>query len=108
MEKAVNLSLAQQIVLLILGAGVTGAFGMWCLMKAIGYSRYASGHSEQWIQDRYARQSKRTLWIKNWASKHMATVPIKLKTDNRQVLISYKDLLTIWDLSDKIWMDLGD
>ena len=103
-----NLSLAQQIILLILGAGVTGAFGMWCLMKAIDYSRYASGHSEEWLQDRYVRQEKRTLWIKNWASERMETVSMGLKTEDRQVLISYKDLLTIWDLSDKIWMDLGD
>jgi hypothetical protein len=102
------MNLSVQIIFLILGAGVTGAFGMWCLMKSMGYSRYASGHSEEWIQDRYARQANRTLWIKNWASERMATVPMKLKTEDRQVLVSYKDLTTIWDLSDKIWMDLGD
>lgn len=102
------MTLSQQIVLLILGAGVTGAFGMWCLMRAMGFSRYASRHSEEWLQDRYARQSKRTLWIKNWASVSMTTVPQKLRTDDRQILITYKDLFTIWDLSDKIWMDLGD
>lgn len=101
------MNLSQQIVLLILGAGVTGAYGMWCLMKAIGYSRYASGHSEGWIQDRFARQTKRTLWIKNWASATMNTVPMKLKTEDRQVLVFYKDLLTVWDLSDEIWYDLG-
>lgn len=101
------MNISQQIVLLILGSGVTGAYGMWCLMKAIGYSRYACGHSEGWIQDRFARQAKRTLWIKNWASATMNTVPMRLKTEDRQVLVFYKDLLTVWDLSDKIWHDLG-
>ena len=76
-------------------------------MKAIGYSRYACGHSEGWIQDRFTRQEKRTLWIKNWASATMNTVPMRLKTEDRQVLVFYKDLLTVWDLSDKIWHDLG-
>lgn len=102
------MNLEWQIAGLILLSGITGAFGMWCLMKAMGFSRYASGHSEEWLQERYLRQSKRTLWIKNWASERMATVPKKLKTEDRQVLVTYKDLLNVWDLSDKIWMDLGD
>ena len=100
------MTLAWQIAGLILLSGIIGAWGMFYLMRAMGYSRYACGHSEEWIQDRFARQANRTLWIKNWASECMASVPMKLKTEDRKVLVTYKDLLIIWDLSDKIWMDL--
>ena len=104
-----DLSLAQQIVLLILGAGVTGAFGMWCIMKAIGYARWAEySHSEGWYKDRYDRQEQRVLWIKHWANDQMKTIPDQCKTMDRRLLVRYEDLLNVWDKCDRIWLDLGD
>jgi hypothetical protein len=103
-----ELTLSQQIFLLILGAGVTGAFGMFCLMKAMGYARWAAGHSLSWRKEVYERQDRRVKWIRKWASDTMATVPMNLRSENRQVLVTYKDLLSVWDLSDKIWFDLTE
>jgi len=104
----VNFSLAQQIVLLILGSAVTGAFGMWCLMRALGYARWAEYHSIEWRKERYEKQEKRVLWIKQWANDTMNSVPEILRTEDRQVLVKLKDLLNVWDKCDRIWFDLSD
>lgn len=103
------MNLAQQIAILILFSGVVGAFGMFCIMKAFGYARWAEySHSEGWYKDRYDRQEQRVLWIKHWANNIMATVPMNLKTMDRQILVRYKDVLNVWDKCDRIWIDLGD
>lgn len=53
-------------------------------------------------------QSRRIKAIEEIANEHLAKARLggpgfKVK---KEVLISYEDLLRIWDLSDKIWMDL--
>lgn len=96
-------------LMLYIAAAIGGGGITFFVMKLMGYARWAQyNHSEGWYQERFARQANRTLWIKNWASMRMASVPPKLRNDERQVLVTYKDLLNVWDLSDKIWMDLGD
>ena len=81
---------------------------MFFLMKMLGYARQGKGHSLAWREGVYLRQDRRVKWILKWATDTMATVPMNLKTENRQILVSYKDVLSIWDLSDKIWFDLTE
>jgi hypothetical protein len=78
-------------------------------MKAMGYARWAEySHSESWYAIRYVEQSRRTLWIKNWADRMMKTVPENCRQGDRQVLVTYEDLINVWDKADRIWFNLGD
>lgn len=95
-----------QIFALILLAGATGALAMWFLMRAMGYARWDKYLSDERRKERYKTQERRVLWIKEWASNTMDTVPMNLRKEERQVLIKYKDLLNIWDKCDRIWFDL--
>lgn len=101
-----ELSIAQQIVLLILGAGITGAFGMWCWMRYLGYTRWATGHSDDWEEELYQRQKKRVLSIKTWASMKMDIPPKNCQRLNYHILVTYEELLQIWDKCDRIVDDL--
>lgn len=94
--------LAQQITLLILGAGVTGAFGMWCVLRFLGYARWARYPSHEWEEQNYQAQKKRLRRIQSICNKHMDGLPPPLRTMDRKILVSYEDLLKIWDISDKI------
>lgn len=104
-----SFTIAQQIFMLILGSAVTGAFGMWCLMRrALNYARWAKYHSNAWRKEQREKQEKHVLWIKHWSNDMMNSVPLKLRTEDRQVLVKYKDLLNVWDKCDHIWFDLSD
>lgn len=102
------MTIAQQIFWIIIGAAVLGGYATYLIMIAVGYSRHRYNHSKEWLKERYDKQSSRARWIQKWASDQMSTVPLKLRKEDRMVLVSYKDLLSVWDLSDKIWMDLSE
>lgn len=57
-------------------------------------------------EERKLKQERRARRIGKLALDAMATVPSRCKTQDRMVLVSYKDLLEIWDLADKVWYDL--
>lgn len=100
------MDLQVQIVLLVIGAGITGAFGMFCAMKALGYARWASGHSEGWEEELYQKQKKRVLSIKSWANDKMHLVPKPCQRLDYHILVTYEELLQVWDRCDRIVDDL--
>lgn len=100
------MNLYQQIVLLILGSGVTGAFVMWCLMKVMGYARWATGHSDGWEEELYQKQKKRILSIKTWTSLKMDIPPKNCQRLDYRILVTYEELLQVWDRCDRIMNDL--
>lgn len=93
-----------QIVSLILCSGVVGAWGMYQWLRAAGHieTKWVAKHRKQWEEERYQAQKKRLSWIHKWASERMSSVPQKCQTMDRQILVTYKDLLNVWDLTDKI------
>lgn len=100
------MNLYQQIVLLILGSGVTGAFVMWCLMKVMGYARWATGHSDGWEEELYQKQKKRILSIKSWANNKMHSIPEPCQRLDYHILVTYEELLQVWDKCDRIMDNL--
>lgn len=100
------MTLPMQIVLLVIGAGITGAFGMFCAMKALGYARWSTGHSEGWEEELYQKQKKRVLSIKSWANGKMNSVPEKCQRLDYHILVTYEELLQVWDKCDRIVDDL--
>lgn len=101
-----NLSLSQEIVALIILAGVVGAFGMWCAMKAMGYARWATGHSVGWQEEHDTKQRNRALRIKQWTNDKMNSIPERCRLVDYHVLVSYEELLKIWDTADHLLEDL--
>lgn len=61
-----------------------------------------------WEQERREVQSHRIKAIEKIANDHLAKAKLGGPGFHvkKEVLISYEDLLKIWDLSDRIWMDL--
>lgn len=100
------MNLAQQIVLLVLGAGLTGAFGMWCVMRFLGYARWTTNHSDGWDEELYQKQKKRILSIKAWASQKMDVPPPNCQRLDYHILVTYGEMIQIWDKCDRIVDDL--
>lgn len=101
----VQMTLAWQIVGLIFLSGIIGAWGMrsWLIVQGYVETKYIARRRKQWENERYEQQKRRTRWIHKWASDQMDTVPSdKLRTMDRKILVSYEDLLKVWDISDKI------
>jgi len=101
-----TMSLPQEIVGLIILAGVVGAFGMFCAMKALGYARWATGHSDGWEEELYQKQKKRVLSIKSWASTKIDAIPTRCQRPDYHVLVTHQELINIWDKCDRIADDL--
>jgi hypothetical protein len=61
-----------------------------------------------WEHERRETQSRRIKAIEKIANDHLAKARLggPAFQVKKEVLISYEDLLKIWDLSDRIWMDL--
>lgn len=94
-----------QIFSLIIGSGVVGAWGMYQWLVIGGYveTKRIAKQRKIWEKERYEKQRARCRFIHKWASDQMDTVPNdKLRTMDRKILVSYEDLLKIWDISDKI------
>ena len=97
-----------QIFTLIIASGFIGAWGMyqWCLVVGWIESKQRAKQRVVWDQEHRAKQARRANWIKKWSSKELDKVPFKLQHVERQVLVSYGDLLKVWDISDHLLEDL--
>lgn len=73
------------------------SFATFFFMKTCGYARWAKYPSTDWAEQNYKTQKKRLRFIQAICNKHMDSVPQKLQTMDRQILVSYEDLLKIWD-----------
>ena len=85
-------------VVMVVGSSVTTFF----FMKACGYARWAKYPSTKWEEENYKTQKKRLKSIQAICNKHMDSVPQNLQTLDRQILVSYEDLLKIWDKCNHI------
>lgn len=95
------MTLSVQILLLILLAGVIGAFGMFCAMKAMGYSKPNLLKIQGEEEDRQ-KQLYRISRIKMWADMRMESVPKQCQHPEYRILVKRSDLLTIWDMCCKL------
>lgn len=97
--------LGVQIFSLIVGAGIVGAWGMYHWLVAGGYveTKQIAKQRKIWEKERYDQQKNRCRFIYKWAMEKMNSVPTeKLRTMDRKILVTYEELLKIWDISDKI------
>jgi len=52
--------------------------------------------NEIWNEENYKNQVRRLKAIRNRCNKYLDSVPTKLQTPDRQILVTYEDLVMIW------------
>ena len=50
-----------------------------------------------WEEEQYKSQVRRLNGIRNRCNKYLDTVPTRLQTPDRQILVTHEDLIMIWD-----------
>ncbi len=96
--------LAWSIVALILGAGITGAWGMqqWLYFTGRLEKKYIKIRREIWENEDRLKQKDRARTIQKLAYERMNSIPPKLQRMEREILVKYETLLKIWDIASHI------
>jgi len=92
------------------GSAVGGAAFMFFWLKLRGYmpgpSRREKLRREMWEKEERIKQKNRCKRIEQMAHLYMNSVPRRCQTMDRQILVKYEDLLTIWDVACRIKEDI--
>lgn len=59
--------------------------------------RFIQKRNKIWNDENYKNQVRRLKAIRNRCNKYLDSVPINLQTPDRQILVTYEDLILIWD-----------
>lgn len=96
--------LAWSIVALILGAGITGAWGMqqWLYFTGRLEKKYIKIRREIREHEDRLKQKDCARTIQKLAYERMNSIPPKLQRMEREILVKYETLLKIWDIASQI------
>lgn len=59
--------------------------------------RFIQKRNKIWEEENYWKQVYRLNGIRKRCNKYLDSVPINLQTPDRQILVTYEDLILIWD-----------
>jgi hypothetical protein len=99
----------ENFIYIYLASAFGGAFFFYFMMKLMGYAAPDARRAkqlEEWDRERYAKQCRRLGNIQKICNRHMDSLPQNLQTLDRQILVSYEDLLKIWDACNYVKDDL--